>query len=887
MTKQLSMRWRLLHFVPFFLATGLLQVAATPDATAAGTERGSQPKHYTLSGVVSKGPVRGALVYVYVLARKDGLLTRKDEDDLLTRKDDVLMRKDDRLTRKDDRRALVAGPFRTDATGAWRSSGNIPHKAMESPLMIVSRGGTYRDEASGADIRLLSTDEIRTIRPVGAPIIATTPFSDLVSRISQKYARVAGANDAAIQAIEDFKAVFLFDPVNTIPPDPFSIPTGATEDQKLYAIALGGLSTLVNTNSMIEAAGLGGARKIDLVQAIVTDMTDGKLNGLDASDNVIPVPDGSGRRTMTFPALSADGLAALFDAMNTFLTAQRASGQDAWAHFSLPPVRPMIINVPGGLNVIGSLCGTMLTDDRISAFFNVSAGAQSPWWGDETVGLDRAWRIAREMMVDGRNRTFCGLSASPDTQAAIDSALALFESGRDKWGKQVLVNYADTLLQAAPLTVSSRNAISPLELSVLPLPQHIRDLISVGSIMAAAGLDTTEILGSINTAFRAWAGEILATTEDPAVCEAVASYAGALVLPDIVEQARRQAKDLVTALIRDMMSAFDYCSATSEDVDLLYLALEKGVLYEIDYLEFDPLIHDKLNKAQRRLNGEQLPECSERLTQLSYAAWQMDPELYGIGVSGVGWHIRLMNPDWTDVLDDAVIGTSADATQPTSFMAGTNQTFTAAYSSTNGSTSASTTVQVNASGNDMVLSFDAMLDVAYTNRSARVLSTAGSASGNWMIGSWGPGSVPFVLDVDNQGTSSMTVDMSWNFDLSATLSLEVERQWLGGRVEASAVVQTYGICATCLVIQPRPNGMENHARAYLDSYWDGTGTHNETLADQMSFTVPPGKHQFQIMMSAMAVAEVYPCTVLCGGNDTGVNPASARAVGSVHISVSP
>jgi hypothetical protein len=171
-------------------------------------------------------------------------------------------------------------------------------------------------------------------------------------------AAIAAATSSAVTA-------FGFDFATTVPRDL----TTASASEKAYAALLGGLSTLIDNNAALGA--FTNTEKIDLVIAITRDMSDGKLDGMDAMGAAIDVPtDALGTATAPLPALSATDLSALVAAANAYAAAQPAMAgvtfnpSVAWnpAAPPTPPPGPCVLNFSGpGATLLPNTCFNVST----------------------------------------------------------------------------------------------------------------------------------------------------------------------------------------------------------------------------------------------------------------------------------------------------------------------------------------------------------------------------------------------------------------------------------------------------------------------------------------------------------------------------------------------
>ncbi len=124
-------------------------------------------------------------------------------------------------------------------------------------------------------------------------------------------------------------------------------------DIDIYNVILAGFSELLDANPILSPA-FDNAETWDLVRAIATDLTDGKLDGVAIDGNIIFVdPDGTGQTSLPLPALDADDISNLVDAANAWAAVN-------FPGITIPPIdlsafgNPTVLP-PGGWSVTGSL----------------------------------------------------------------------------------------------------------------------------------------------------------------------------------------------------------------------------------------------------------------------------------------------------------------------------------------------------------------------------------------------------------------------------------------------------------------------------------------------------------------------------------------------------
>lgn len=203
-----------------------------------GSSGGVVPASSKASGMVSKGPVAGAQLFVFKMdatGQADG--------------------------------AAVVGPITTAADGSWSVS--IPN-SVPRPLLVTSNGGTYTDEATGASV---SAGALNSLLPEGANTVAVTPVSELLVRNTRQYLvdnPAVSLSDSIDAGREKINQVFgvSFDPLSSLP----SAGADADEQSLQYAALLGGLSTLANNES-------AATDPFETVLAVIEDASDGAIDG--------------------------------------------------------------------------------------------------------------------------------------------------------------------------------------------------------------------------------------------------------------------------------------------------------------------------------------------------------------------------------------------------------------------------------------------------------------------------------------------------------------------------------------------------------------------------------------------------------------------------------
>ncbi|MFH1841734.1 MAG: hypothetical protein ABIF77_00870, partial [bacterium] len=260
----------------------LVAIAFMLLVTSCGTDDGpgpNPPPPTSVSGVLYKGPVTGASINIHTLAG-DG-----------------------------SPGSLVAGPVNTDATGAWNAEISADHSGEH--FLVVATGGSYVDEATGNTVDFLPGQQlIGYFKRTNPTSVAVTPLTHLlhgkVRHLLGEYVYTADrAWELAVEALAADNS-FQFDVTTTLP----SLGATATEHQKAYAAWLGGLSMLIRDPYYYED--FAGANPVDMTLALIEDLADGALDGMDIEGNAIEIEltPGSGI-TEPLPLLDGSGFGPL------------------------------------------------------------------------------------------------------------------------------------------------------------------------------------------------------------------------------------------------------------------------------------------------------------------------------------------------------------------------------------------------------------------------------------------------------------------------------------------------------------------------------------------------------------------------------------------------
>jgi len=169
----------------------------------------------------------------------------------------------------------IAGPVTSSADGSY--SVNVPDANLADNLMLVCNGGTFTDEATGATGQAAGTLAAYVAGGtlgVGSSVHAT-PDSTIIHDLVTSY----GSSLANAQAT--FNSAFGYTPDHSIAPtDATSPASGADEGALLAGLRAAAFS------QMAKDMGLAAGQQFELLSALAKDLSDGALDGVDASGQV-------------------------------------------------------------------------------------------------------------------------------------------------------------------------------------------------------------------------------------------------------------------------------------------------------------------------------------------------------------------------------------------------------------------------------------------------------------------------------------------------------------------------------------------------------------------------------------------------------------------------
>lgn len=235
----------------------------------------------TISGVVTKGPVRTALVSAYAIS--GGV------------------------------KGAQIGTATTDVNGAFTM--NIG--AYAGPVMLQVSGGNYTDEATGSPMSMASGDVMTAVMPAvmanaSTSGIQVTPVTAMAQARAQGMA--GGMSDANIAAANTAMGQYfsVSDILHTMPMNPLvsGSSAGASPDARNYGITLAAMSQYAATLTMANSSAL--------VTAMMSDASDGVMDGRLVTSQISMSMGGMMGSSMMAPTACTSSLAtAMMAFMNS------------------------------------------------------------------------------------------------------------------------------------------------------------------------------------------------------------------------------------------------------------------------------------------------------------------------------------------------------------------------------------------------------------------------------------------------------------------------------------------------------------------------------------------------------------------------------------------
>lgn len=212
----------------------------------------------SVSGSASKGPLDGATIRMYEINADGSIGT------------------DTTVTTTTD----ANGNFTLDFTN---------HSADGLLHLLQASDGSYKDESDQEGVREIAISGVilEAILPDDASTIAITPYTNaLYLKSLREAAEFSNFEEVYSRNQDRADTAYGFDIVTTIPADPIS-PGSAGEDEKRYALLLGGAAVAMNNI----AIHLGHPQtNAEIIQAFIEDLSDGAVDGY-VNDSVVEADD--------------------------------------------------------------------------------------------------------------------------------------------------------------------------------------------------------------------------------------------------------------------------------------------------------------------------------------------------------------------------------------------------------------------------------------------------------------------------------------------------------------------------------------------------------------------------------------------------------------------
>ncbi|HUJ18005.1 MAG TPA: hypothetical protein VL197_08425, partial [Nitrospirota bacterium] len=217
--------------------------------------------------------------------------------------------------------AQIGSPVQTDQSGNY----SLNLGTYTGPVLITSTGGTYIDTVTGTTIDLTNSPLILSTivsNASGTNVTAeinplTTMSANVALTLVGRGTPVATAADAANTTIQNYFGL----PSSILNTALLNLTTvgcmtGANQSSADASAILAGISQLASTN---------GVSSLDLVQALIQDVTsDGLFDGL-ASGATLSVLLTSGTGTIPLSTMEGTALTGLADAITTFMTSSTSN----------------------------------------------------------------------------------------------------------------------------------------------------------------------------------------------------------------------------------------------------------------------------------------------------------------------------------------------------------------------------------------------------------------------------------------------------------------------------------------------------------------------------------------------------------------------------------
>jgi hypothetical protein len=167
---------------------------------------------------------------------------------------------------------VVAGPVKTDAAGQYTLS--IPNGSLAQDLIVKSTGGTFTDEASGNSGTAGEMYAYAAANSLSnGSRLSATPGSAIIAELVMNHTKTMAEAEAV------FASAFGYTPDTSVAPaDATTVPAAdETDDETLAGFRAGAFSQLAMD------LGLSQDEQFALFAALAQDLSDDKLDGVDAS----------------------------------------------------------------------------------------------------------------------------------------------------------------------------------------------------------------------------------------------------------------------------------------------------------------------------------------------------------------------------------------------------------------------------------------------------------------------------------------------------------------------------------------------------------------------------------------------------------------------------
>lgn len=324
------MKFRIMMYTALFISVATLASCGGGGGSSALS---------TISGSVVKGPVIGNTVNIYTA----------------------------------DGKTLLVANVPTDANGNWSVT-----LSTTGPVLAISTGGTYVDEATGNIINAGTMQAL--FNPATSTSAPITPISNALTQTALAMVTSNTAPDittALVQATTEYQRIFGFNPLTTMPLDPANL-ANATAAQKQYAAILGGISQLASNTYSAAVVGDPTVTPFSVVDALIKDFgADGVFDGKGAAGASLTVGNNA---SITAALPGGGGAAALQNAMTQYLAGAMAPAQLAPANFTAPTIATPNLTAlltPAGNNAGGNAGGGGTTGLTVSGILPTSGAVGS------------------------------------------------------------------------------------------------------------------------------------------------------------------------------------------------------------------------------------------------------------------------------------------------------------------------------------------------------------------------------------------------------------------------------------------------------------------------------------------------------------------------------